>query len=106
MASLAQAPSGRGNPKEAHGTLEWLWLWGPAASIVAVPMLILFSAVAKHVPALQPYAVLLQAESSNAAEISNPARFHFFAEVEDDAPTKTWLDYLRSIFDGKRRSAA
>jgi predicted PurR-regulated permease PerM len=84
----------------------FVWLWGPAASIVAVPMLILFSAVAKHVPALQPYAVLLQAENSNTAEIGNPARFHFFAEVENDAPReKTWLDHLRSFFEGKRRSA-
>jgi predicted PurR-regulated permease PerM len=39
----------------------FIWLWGPMASILAVPLLILFHAIANHVPSLRPYAILLQA---------------------------------------------
>ncbi len=39
------------------------WLSGPFAAIVAVPLLILFSAVARHVPDLEPFAILLLAEN-------------------------------------------
>jgi predicted PurR-regulated permease PerM len=83
----------------------FVWLWGPAASIVAVPMLILFTAIAKHVPTLQPYAVLLQAENSNGTEIENSARHQFFAETEADANgrPKTWLDIVRTAVNGRHR---
>ncbi|NOT39981.1 MAG: AI-2E family transporter [Alphaproteobacteria bacterium] len=39
------------------------WLSGPFAAVVAVPVLILFSAVARHVPSLEPFAILLLAEN-------------------------------------------
>jgi predicted PurR-regulated permease PerM len=71
----------------------FIWLWGPAASIVAIPVLILFSAIAKNVPRLQPYALLLQAEHGNSEEIVNAARLHFFSEVESDEPA-TWRAYI------------
>ncbi len=83
----------------------FVWLWGPASSIVAVPLLILFSAVAKHVPGLQPFAVLLQAENVNSNEIDNPARFQFFSEKEDDRE-RSWLGYVRYIFNGKNTKTA
>jgi len=82
----------------------FVWLWGPAASIVAVPILILFTAIAKHVPSLHPYAILLQAENSTATEISNPARYQFF--TEDETEQRTWLDYVRAAIEGKGRKAA
>ncbi len=37
-------------------------MWGPAASITAVPMLILLHTVSQHVPSLRPIAVLLATE--------------------------------------------
>jgi predicted PurR-regulated permease PerM len=86
----------------------FVWLWGPAASIVAVPMLILFAAIAKHVPALQPYAVLLQAENGNTSEIGNPARHQFFAEIEgnENEQPKTWFDVVRTAVSGRHGNAA
>ena len=84
----------------------FVWLWGPAASIVAVPMLILFTAIAKHVPSLQPYAVLLQAEGGNASEIGNPARHQFFTGAAANEEEKTWFNYVRNAVDGRRRKAA
>ncbi len=80
----------------------FVWLWGPAASIVAVPLLILFSAVAKHVPSLQPYAILLQAESNHADEITNATRFQFFAD-DPSSKERTWPDYIRSFIARKTR---
>jgi hypothetical protein len=44
------------------------WLSGPFAAIVAVPILILFSAVARHVPGLEPLAILLLAENETHFE--------------------------------------
>jgi predicted PurR-regulated permease PerM len=76
----------------------FVWLWGPVASIVAVPLLVLFNAVAKHVPSLQPYAVLLQAENSHPDEIGNAARFQFFSE---NGRRETWLSQLRALAQGK-----
>lgn len=40
------------------------WLSGPFAAIVAVPVLIVFTSIARHVPALDPVAILLTAEGS------------------------------------------
>jgi predicted PurR-regulated permease PerM len=39
------------------------WLSGPFAAVVAVPVLILFAAVARHVPGLEPIALLLLSEN-------------------------------------------
>ncbi len=44
------------------------WLSGPFAAIVAVPVLILFAAVARHVPGLEPFAILLLAENETTIE--------------------------------------
>jgi predicted PurR-regulated permease PerM len=44
------------------------WLSGPFAAIVAVPVLIVFTSIARHVPALDPFAILLTAESSTARD--------------------------------------
>jgi predicted PurR-regulated permease PerM len=46
-------------------------MWGPAASITAVPMLILLHTVAQHVPSLRPIAVLLATE-----KVRHAARDH------------------------------
>lgn len=42
-----------------------VWMWGPAASITAVPILILFHTIAQHVPSLRPIAVLLATENGH-----------------------------------------
>jgi predicted PurR-regulated permease PerM len=63
----------------------FLWLWGAFAAIVAVPMLILFSAVARHVPSLEPFAVLLLPEHASSNEVTETPRARFFAQVERDA---------------------
>ena len=81
----------------------FIWLWGPVASIVAIPALILFSAVAKNVPRLQPYAILLQAENGNAEEIINAARLHFFSDV-DGRESATWRRYVAGLFRPARTS--
>ena len=44
------------------------WLSGPFAAIVAVPVLIVFTSIARHVPALDPVANLLMAEGSTARD--------------------------------------
>ncbi|MFM9863791.1 MAG: AI-2E family transporter [Micropepsaceae bacterium] len=44
------------------------WLSGPFAAVVAVPVLILFSAVARHVPGLEPIAILLLAENETSLD--------------------------------------
>lgn len=62
----------------------FLWLWGPFAAIVAVPLLILFSAVARHVPGLEPIAVLLLAEHVASNEVTETPRSRFFAEQEEN----------------------
>ncbi len=70
----------------------FIWLWGPMASILAVPLLILFHAIAKHVPSLQPYAILLQAENDHAEEGTSSARQRFFSDGASDAPN--WHTYV------------
>ena len=39
-----------------------VWMWGAAAAITAVPLLILFHTIAQHVPSLRQVAVLLATE--------------------------------------------
>jgi predicted PurR-regulated permease PerM len=76
----------------------FIWLWGPMASILAVPLLILFHAIAKHVPSLQPYAILLQAENDQSDEIGDSARHRFFA-AELAGTESTWYGYIVSFRD-------
>lgn len=38
------------------------WMWGAAATVLSVPMVVCFSVIAKHTPGLQPLAVLLTNE--------------------------------------------
>jgi hypothetical protein len=66
----------------------FLWLWGAFAAIVAVPLLILFSAVARHVPSLEPFAVLLLPEHASSNEVTETPRARFFAQEERDAEVK------------------
>lgn len=70
------------------------WLWGPFAAIVAVPLLIVFSAVARHVPGLEPWAVMLRAESEPTVEAKDPAREKFFA-LEDEEGKPVWRRWWR-----------
>jgi hypothetical protein len=74
----------------------FIWLWGPMASILAVPLLILFHAIAKHVPSLQPYAILLQAENDQSDEVGDSARQRFFA-AESEAGTPNWYSRIASF---------
>jgi predicted PurR-regulated permease PerM len=73
------------------------WLWGPIASIVAVPVLILFGAVARHVPALRPWAILLMCETQQTLDDANDGRRRFFASEEalNAVPKRRILPRLR-----------
>ncbi len=62
------------------------WLSGPFAAIVAVPLLILFSAIARHVPGFEPLAVLLLAEKESSRDIKKSGLEKLFAE--EGAATK------------------
>jgi hypothetical protein len=42
-----------------------VWMWGPFASITAVPILILLHTVMVHVASMKPFAALLATEHSN-----------------------------------------
>jgi predicted PurR-regulated permease PerM len=85
----------------------FLWLWGPFAAIVAVPMLILFSAVARHVPSLEPIAILLLAEHETAYELTETARARFFASEKEAGAAKTaWWRVPRVKTVRARSSAA
>lgn len=76
------------------------WLWGPIAAIVAVPLLSVFSAVARHVPGLEPWAVLLLAESETKLEVKETARDKFFADhpptpAETDGAKAKWVRWVK-----------
>jgi predicted PurR-regulated permease PerM len=62
------------------------WLWGPVASIVAVPVLILFGAVARHVPSLRHWAIILMCENQQTFETRDSRRRFFAAEEALHAP--------------------
>jgi predicted PurR-regulated permease PerM len=62
------------------------WLWGVFASFVAVPMLILFNAIARHVPALEPLAYLLSGERTDSRQQAIAARMSLSAESETEIP--------------------
>ena len=74
----------------------FIWLWGPMASILAVPLLILFHAIANHVPSLRPYAILLQAENDQSDEIGDSARRRFFA-AESAGTQSPWHAYIARV---------
>ncbi len=61
-----------------------VWMWGAAASVLAVPLLILFNAIARNIESLKPYAALLAEESAEAAST-------------DAATRATWRDYFAGI---------
>ncbi len=56
------------------------WLSGPFAAIVAVPLLILFAAIARHVPGLEPLAILLLAENETNLESKKSGLEKLFAD--------------------------
>lgn len=75
------------------------WLWGPIASIVAVPVLIMFSAVSRHVPELRPWAVLLMAENQSVFDSKDSKRQKFFAAedaLEAPEPSPWWRRRARA----------
>jgi predicted PurR-regulated permease PerM len=75
------------------------WLSGPFAAIVAVPLLILFSAIARHVPGLEPLAILLLAESETTLESKRSGLEKFFAEEaaagEGEVGQRGWWRWAR-----------
>lgn len=73
-----------------------VWMWGAAASMLAVPLLILFNAIAKNIDSLQPYAVLLMEENANRDESANAAGQRADAAQQTKEPA-TWRSYLGSI---------
>lgn len=73
---------------------SFVWLWGPAASILAVPILILFHAIAKHVPSLQPYAILLQAENDETPVSPSAPKKRFATEGDASQEPRTWRGYF------------
>lgn len=87
------------------------WLSGPFAAIVAVPILILFSAVARHVPGLEPFALLLLAENETVPDASKTGLAKFFAaetalESESADPRVWWRRLLSYMFRGPRTAPA
>jgi len=58
------------------------WLSGPFAAIVAVPLLILFSSIARHVPGLEPWAILLLAENETNRDLKKTGLERLFAVEE------------------------
>jgi predicted PurR-regulated permease PerM len=44
-----------------------VWMWGPAAAITAVPLLIFFHTIAMHMPEMRPVAFLLASENGETA---------------------------------------
>jgi predicted PurR-regulated permease PerM len=49
-----------------------VWMWGAAAAITAVPILISFHTVAQHMPGLRAVAFLLASESDALAKRPQP----------------------------------
>lgn len=82
------------------------WLWGPFAAILAVPFLIVFVAVARHVPGLEPWAVLLLADTEARSEVKETGRDRFFAEEQralEEEQTKSWVTWVHDIAVGKSK---
>jgi predicted PurR-regulated permease PerM len=75
-----------------------VWLWGAAASILAVPLLIIFNAIAKNIESLQPYAILLLEENSSTDEITKAGRRDATAENKEPP---TWRERIASLLGQK-----
>lgn len=60
------------------------WLSGPFAAIVAVPLLITFSAVARHVPGLEPFAILLLAENETILDAQKSGLVKLLADDDTE----------------------
>lgn len=65
-----------------------IWLWGVAASFVAVPILILFNAIARHVPALEPIAYMLSGEERDSRQ--EAAERSDLAHAPEPVVTERW----------------
>lgn len=72
------------------------WLSGPFAAIVAVPVLIVFISIARHVPALEPVAMLLMAETSTSRSTPDPAGSP--PKDERALVTSVWNRFTRRAF--------
>jgi predicted PurR-regulated permease PerM len=80
------------------------WLWGPFAAILAVPFLIVFVAVARHVPGLEPWAVLLLADTEARSDVKETGRDRFFADEQEvlaEDKVKSWTSWVHDIAVGK-----
>lgn len=73
-----------------------IWLWGVAASFVAVPILILFNAIARHVPALEPIAYMLSGEERDSRQEA-AARSDLAHAPEPVVTERWWRRMLRSV---------
>ena len=82
------------------------WLSGPFAAIVAVPILILFSSVARHVPGLEPFAILLLAENETVPEVNKSGLSKLFAaESALDSDANQPRAWWRRLFPSAERQA-
>jgi predicted PurR-regulated permease PerM len=82
------------------------WLWGPFAAILAVPILIVFVAVARHVPGLEPWAVLLLADTEARSTVKETSRDRFFAKEQEilaEENGRSWTQWLHDIAVGKTK---
>jgi predicted PurR-regulated permease PerM len=82
------------------------WLSGPFAAVVAVPVLILFSAVARHVPSLEPFAMLLLAENETSLDGKKSGMEKLFAaEQALDETAVERVVWWRRFFPSARSGA-
>jgi predicted PurR-regulated permease PerM len=77
------------------------WLSGPFAAIVAVPLLILFSAIARHVPGLEAIAILLLAESETGHDLKKSGMEKLFehekAVGQETVKVAVWWSWLGTV---------
>ncbi len=50
------------------------WMWGPAATLLAVPIIVCFAVVARHTPGLRPLAVVLTNEEPQRGRLAELIR--------------------------------
>ena len=75
-----------------------VWMWGVAAAITAVPMLILFHTVAQHMPSLRAVAFLLATENNVLAKERH--------RVVKHVPHKQWRTQPRQASSSPRAKTA
>ena len=68
-----------------------VWMWGPAAAIAAVPLLIFVHTISLHAPALKPVALLLATESGLPESPRRHHRRRFFSRAFSRAPRRPSL---------------